>query len=398
MTNKELMRKATIVTDTFVDSGLSEEQASKFIDYVVDETSVKTKVRVEKFKASQRSIYKLGLADRVMVPKDEAADPGVRFGVTSTSIDLTPKRVTTPFELSDETISRTVGTGDVEDQVVRMMATQFANNLEQLLWDGHKTIGTARLQSDLVPGGSSTLYRLDSLIALFDGWLQLALANGHTVDAQNAPLEPLLLSRLLNAVPSKYKKDKSKWGFMASPEYAQAYAAYLSGRQDKAGTDALEGRIAKPFGVGLDEVALIDAQPYYAEHVVVNTDGTTATSLAHAPITSLVVTTSTLGVNPEAAYVLDTDYSADLTAGTITRLTGGDIGSGATVKVTYKTAGKVLASLWKNLIMAIGLDIKIKSQENIMKDVKEYAIHADVFCEFEEYDAVGLLMNLKSPY
>lgn len=395
MTNREFIQKATITTDTFVNAGLTTEQAAKFIDYVVDETTMKAKIRVEKFKASKREIYKLGVADRVMVPKIEAADPGVRFGVTSSTIALEPKRVTCPFELSEETLEQTVEGEDVEDRVIKMMATRFANNLEQFAWHGN-TLGPARLHSYLRPGGSSTLYMQDGLMALSNGWLKRA-ESGHVLDAQNGPITPDLLARLLNAIPEQYQKDERLMAFLASSQHARAYASYLSGRQDKVGTDALEGKVASPFGVDLEKIALLSAAPYYVEHVVLT--GTTPSALAHAPITNVVVTTSTLGINPEAAYILTTDYTVNLAAGTITRNGAGAISSGQTVKVTYQTGGKLMATLWKNIILAVGLDdLKIKRSENVIKDVQEYVIHASAQAMFEEEDAVGLLKNLKTPY
>jgi hypothetical protein len=152
----------------------------------------------------------------------------------------------------------------------------------------------------------------------------------------------------------------------------------------------------KPFGIQMAPVPLLPEDPLYSEDIVMNTDGTTPSNLSFAPVTELNVTTQTLGKVPEAAFIEGVDYSKDLTNGTVTRL-GGAIGSGATVKVTYRSAGRMLLSDPQNLILAIGRDIRIERARNIFKTVSEFAITARVYCTFEEDSAVVLVKNIKVP-
>jgi hypothetical protein len=230
---------------------------------------------------------------------------------------------------------------------------------------------------------------------LFDGWLKLA-ETGNVVDAANAEISPRLISRALRAMPNKFRKNRRDlWGFM-SWDHEQAYREGVSTRATGAGDSALAGTDVIPsFGVNLAPVSLLDAEPSYVEHVVLN--GTTPTALKHGPVTSLVVTSSTLGKPEEAAFVDVTDYVVDLAAGTVARNGGGSIGDGATVKVTYKTGGRAIITRPQNMIIAIGKDISIENDRNIYRRVNEFAIHAKVFCTFEETDAVVLLKNIKVP-
>lgn len=396
-TNKEVIEKATITTEALASAGkLNDEQANKFLDYVFDETGLKDLgIRMEKFRAENKDLDKINVADRVAVPADEAADPNIRRGVTTSKITLTPKDIMVPFEIGDLFKRHNIEGDGGEDHVVKLMATRLANNVEELWLDGN-ALGPARLESDLVDGGSSTLYRKDRYLGLFDGLLKRA-ESGHVVDAANAQMSPTLISKTFRAMPNKFRKDKKSLRLIMSWDHEMHYSEGIAARQTLAGDNVLGGGQAPSFGVPFGPLSLMDAEPIYTEHVTVNTDGTTATALTYAPITNVVVTPTTISRNPIAAYIEGTDYSVDLTNGTITRLGGGSIGSGATVKVTYYTAGRMILTKPMNIIIAIGLDISIEKQRNIYKRINEFAIHASAFATFEEVDATVLLKNVQVP-
>lgn len=284
----------------------------------------------------------------------------------------------------------------MEDHIIKMMARQFANDLDELALDGN-TLGPARLESDLFLGGSSTLYIKDAYIGLQQGFLKLA-ESGNVVDAENAAIGPTLFNKTLLSMPTKFRKNKALIKYLLSPDHEQGYRKAIGDRATASGDRALESQAnLTPFGVEMMPVPMLDKDPYYAENSVANTDGTTATQLTHEPITDLVLTPTTLGDTPEAAYTLGVDYTQDLTNGTWTRLAGQAIGSGATIKATYKTAGKLMLTSPKNLVIGIGLDITIERDRNIYKKVNEYAIHAAVAVAIEEATAIVLLKNIQDP-
>jgi hypothetical protein len=399
LSNKELIEKATITTDAIADAGkLNPEQADRFIDFVIDETSMKNMVRVVKFRGEQRLIEKINVANRVAVPAAEAADPNVRRGVTTSKVTLQPEEIMVPFELGDLLKDENIEGDDVEEHIIKMMATRFANNIEQLWWNGN-AVGSAKLEEDLFEGGSGSLYIRDSYFALFNGWLELAEAS-NIVDAQGAVLSPNLFSRALNAMPNKFKKMKQLLKWIISWDHEQVYRETVSSRATSKGDDMLAAVGTVPaFGVMLIPVSLLDSEPEYVEDSVANSDGSTPTALSHAPITNLVLTTQTLGSSPEAAYVVGAgnDYTVDETNGTWTRLTGGNIGSGATVKASYQTGGRFMLTDPKNLIAAIGKEITLEKDRNIFKRVNEFALTAKVHCEIEETTAVVLVKNVAPP-
>jgi hypothetical protein len=397
MTNQELMEKAAIVTGNMANAGLlNAEQSNKFIDYVIDETTMKNMVRVVRFRNSQRLIEKINVANRVAVPKAEATDPRVRRGVSTSKVTLEHHELMVPFEISDDVKDENIEGDSVEDHIIKMMATRLANNIEELYWDGN-TLGPAALESDMVEGGSGTLYVRDNYLGLFQGWLKAAEA-GHVLDALNGNVTKTLLSRALKEMPTKFRKNKAAMKFMMSPNHEQDYLDHVATRATMAGDAALADRGMVPsYGVGIVPVSLLQPEPGYVEDSVANTDGVTPTQLSFAPISDLVLTTQTLGDAPEAAYIEGTDYTVDAANGTWTRLGPGAIGAGATVKATYNTAGRILLTMPQNMIVAIGREVRIERARNIFKTVNEFAITVKVFCTFEETDAVVLVKNVANP-
>jgi hypothetical protein len=397
MSNADLIQKATVTTAALANAGkLNPLQANRFIDFVVDESMMKDMVRIARFSSEEMLIEKIGVGRRVAVPKEEAADPGVRRGVTTSKVTLRPVEIMVPFEIGDLVQEYSIeGKGTMEQTVMRLMAKALANNLEELYWEGNAN-GPAVLEGDIIDGGSPTLYRKDTYLALYNAWLKQAEA-GNVVDAQNAEIAQAVFGKALRAMPRKFKRMRNRLRWFLSDNHEQRYREGLSARQTALGDAAVNSADSpKPFGIQMAPVPLLPEDPLYSEDIVMNTDGTTPSNLSFAPVTELNVTTQTLGKVPEAAFIEGVDYSKDLTNGTVTRL-GGAIGSGATVKVTYRSAGRMLLSDPQNLILAIGRDIRIERARNIFKTVSEFAITARVYCTFEEDSAVVLVKNIKVP-
>lgn len=395
MTNQELMEKAAITTANLANAGLLEpEQSNRFVDYVIDESSMMDRARIIRFRAAQRLIEKLNVSGRVAVPKAEAVDPMIRRGVQSSKVTLEHHEIMVPFEIGDIVKEEGIEGDDVEDTIVRLMSRRFSNNVEELFWDGN-TVGPAQTEDQLVEGGSSTLYVKDAYLAMFNGWLAAA-QSGHVVDAAGDAMSPALMSRAIQAMPNKFKRNKAALKFWMSWDHEQAYRESVSSRATKSGDTALAATGNLPaFGIEMVPVSLLNSEPLVCENSVANTDGTTPTALSFGPITDVVITPTTLGDNPQAAYIEDTDYTVDYANGTWTRLT--TIGSGATVKVTYRAAGMMLLTPPSNLLICLGRDVKVESQRNIFRGTTEYAVSAKVFCTFEETDAVVVVKNIAVP-
>lgn len=383
--NEELVQKAVITTDALAATGkLNPAQSDKFIDFVIDETVLKNNARVVKFRNESLDIDKIGIGGRVAFPKAEAQDPGLRRSVTTSKITLTPKEIIVPFELSDNFKEVNLEGDEVEDHIIRMMATQLANDLEELYILGD-LLGPSILEGDYKDGGSTTEYVLDAYLKLQDGWSRLA-DSGNIVDAQAANIGLSIFGKMLRAMPTKFRRNKRMLRWFLSPDLWQLYLEKLATRATALGDAATSGGEHGPFGVAAVEVPLWDLQPKVVQHVVL--PGTTAVSLRFGPVANEVVTTETLGSTPEAAFVEATDYDMDFANGTIARNGGGSIGDGDTVKITYDANPQILLTHMNNFIVGIGRDIRIEKDRDIYKGVNQYAITAKVSVELEEITAV----------
>ena len=393
-TTEEIVRKAAITTDDLASAGkLNDAQADKFIDYVIDVTGIGDYTRVVRFRNENYNIEKIGVGNRVTVPAAEARDPAVRRGITTSKVTLSPVEIMTPFEIGDSFKEINVEGESVEDHIVKMMATQMGNDSEELQINGD-TLGRAALESDLIDGGSSSDYIKDSFMGLFNGWLRKA-DSAHLVDISGQAISSNVFSRMLNAMPSKYKRDRRNLVFLCSQELEQNYRERISTRGTPSGDQAINSSDSMtPFGIPLKGLPLFENYPVTVQHMVLT--GTTVAALRYGPIQSgtLVVTTSTLGGAPEEAFVEDTDYTVDYTTGTIVRVTGSAIGSGTLVKVTYRAYPQIVLTHKQNLIVAVGRDIRIEKDRDIFKRVNQYAITSKLDVQYETTDAVVKAYNI----
>jgi hypothetical protein len=390
MDNRELLRKAVITTDALATAGkLNPAQADKFIDYVVDETVLKNNARVVRFRNESLDIDKIGIGRRVAFPKSEAADPGLRRGITTSKVSLTPREICVPFEIGDIVKEVNIEGDALEDHVIKLMATQMANDIEELYINGD-TVGPAILESDYKEGGSTTQYVLDKYLELMNGWFRLS-DDAHVYDAEGANIGLSVFNAMLRQMPTKFRRNKAALRFFMSPDMAQIYAEKIATRATPLGDAAAGGGSHNPFGVPIVEVPLLDFYVPVVQHITLAASATVA--LRYKPVVAVVVSKETLGNSPEVPYTEDTDYSVDYANGTITNLDVG-IGDGDTVKVSYTANPQILLTHQSNFIVGIGRDVRIEKDRDIYKGVNQYNITAKLAVEFEEDDAIVKGINI----
>lgn len=390
ISNEQLVEKAVITADAIAASGkLNPAQSDRFLDYVVDETVLKNNARIVRFRNETLDIDKIGIGTRAAVPANEAVDPGIRRGITTSKISLTPREIMVPVEIGDTFREINIEGDDVEDHIMRLFARQLGNDLEELYMIGD-TLGPAAVESEIVPSGGSD-YIKDTYLALQNGWQKLA-DDGHIVDAEGQNIGLSLFSRALRALPTKFRRNKKALRWFMSPDLWQVYLEKLSTRATPLGDAASTGTEHGPFGISAVPVPLWDFQAKVVEHLVLN--GTTATALKHANVSDVVVHDSSLSNVPTAPYIEDTDYTLDAAAGTVARIGGAGIGDGDTVKVTYSAAPQLILTHQSNFIVGIGREVRIEKDRDIYKRVNQYAITAKVSVNFEEVDALVKVKNI----
>lgn len=393
--DKDRVQKALIATDALAAAGkLNPEQADKFIDYIIDQSMLKNNARVVRFKPEQMEINKLGLAKRVAMPAAEARDPAHRRGISTSKIVLQPREIIVPFEISDTVLEVNLEGPALQDHIIQMMGKQTANDLEDLYINADVT-GPAILESDYIEGGDATKYVLDSYMALLTGWLRRA-DSGHLYDAAGANIGSTVFSRMLNQMPTKFRRNRKDLRFYISPDLEQLYREKVSTRATQVGDSALQSeQVLTPFGVPMVVAPLFPFQPKIVEHVTLPALPGTAT-LRYKPVVSgsEVVTLTTLAGTPVAKYSSATDYELDPATGIIKLRIGSSIPGGTVVKVTYNAQPQMMLTHPNNFVVAIGRDIRIEKDRDIFKRVNQYVITLKVDVQFEETDAIVKGVNI----
>lgn len=390
--SEEMLQKAVITTENIANAGkLNPLQATKFVDYVADLTGLSKNVRMVSFTNESMEINEVSLGNRVAMSHREAADPQRRRGVSHSKIALTPFEIVVPIEISERYLAHNLQGRSMEDYVIELMARQFANDREDLFINGN-TLGPASFESDLFTGGSTTGVVKDDYLAGQMGWSELA-EGGTIIDAQNANISPALFSKAMQELPEKYQRDAAAMRFLLPTILDHKYNEKISQRQTAGGDTALSGGVSSSFGIPRVKVPLWSFYPSVTEHVVLT--GTTAVQLKNLPIHEVIaVAPSTLDLTPTTPYVEDTDYTMDLALGTIARIGGAGISDGATVKITYKAQPQMLFTNLNNLIVGVGLDIEILRDQDIYKNVKQYAMHCRVGVQIQNVEAIVKVKNI----
>lgn len=397
LSNKEILEKAVITTAEIVQAGrLNDAQADRFIDFVIDVTGLQGRVRVVRFRNDKMDIDKIGVGRRVAVPKKEAVDPGVRRRIKTSKVTLQPEEIMVPWELSDEFVTENLEGEVVEDTIMRLMATQLSNDLEELYIQGDK-LGPVRYESELIDGGSATDVIVDTYLQLQDGWLKRAGAS-HIVDNDGINISHQVFSDMIVEMPSKFKRNKRNLKFFSSDTTEQLFRNNLASRATGLGDSAATSELnLRPFGVELVPLALLPQTPLITEHVTLS--GTTPVALKNKNIVpgSDIVVLQAINANPKTPvtpFVNGIDYTLDNAAGTLVRLGGGSISDPSDVKISYLAESQLFLTEFRNLILGLGRDIRMERDRNIFASTTEFAITTRVAVEIEEADAVVLGINV----
>ena len=397
LSNEELVRKAQITTDVIVASGkLSDAQADAFIDFVFDESILGSITRITRFRNENLIIDKIGVGQRVAVPKEEARDPGVRRGITASKVTITPTEVMVPFEISDTFKDVNLEGDTIEEKIIRLFARQTNNDLEELYIHGDTT-GYMAVENDLFPGGSTSDLIADAYLALTNGFVRKA-EGGNVVDLGGANISSNVFSRMLNAMPTKFKRDRSRLRWLMAVELEQLWRERISTRATGLGDQALmTDTPVMPYGIPAIPVPLLQ---FYVPQVEVKafTGSGTTIQLDYAPIQAgsvTVVADADAGSIPTTPFIDTTDYVVDATLGTVTHAGGGSaIGTTESVRITYNSFPQIVLTHMDNLILAIGRDIRLERDRDIFKGVNQFALTVKVDVQIEELTAVVLGTNI----
>lgn len=244
-----------MVDTTLIGSGgggiLNVEQANRFIDYMVDQTVLTREVRFIRMNGPSREIDRIHLGTRKVRKATEGTNDGVNAEPTFDKIAMQTVKVRLDWELTTESLEDNIEGDALEDHIARLMAAQFANDLEDLYINGDVT-------------------ETDPLLMTLEGWRKRALNGAHVVSnpAQSATykLSKETFNTAIKAMPQKYLQRRADLRFYCSTSPIQDFLNGLTDRSTPLGDAVIFGTPGgatgggmtniRPFGVGLMEVPL----------------------------------------------------------------------------------------------------------------------------------------------
>jgi len=195
------------------------EQARRFIDYVWDATVLAKDGRRVTMRANTMELEKVNVGERVIRAAAQADPTFTNAGATFSRVELTTKKIRLDWEVSTEALEDNIEGGALEDHLVRLMTTAFANDIEDLAING-------------LGSGS------DSFLSIMEGFVNRATtgaAHESVVTVVNNAWTTPVIQDLILAIPRKYRAINNNLKFYA-------------------GTDAFQG-IVKNNGTLADAIA-----------------------------------------------------------------------------------------------------------------------------------------------
>jgi hypothetical protein len=184
---------------------LAPEQARRFIDYVWDGTVLAKDGRRVTMRANTIEIEKVNVGERVIRAAAQADPTFTNTGATFTKVELTTKKIRLDWEVSTESLEDNIEGGALEDHLVRLMTSAFANDIEDLAINGDGTTG--------------------AFLSIMDGFVNKALSSGDAHEAlvtvTNNTWSTEVMQNIILAMPRKYRAVKNNLKFYAGTDVFQ---------------------------------------------------------------------------------------------------------------------------------------------------------------------------------
>jgi len=289
------MENLTLNPLTQAGGTLLAEQSRQFLDYIFDQMVLGNDGRRQVMRANTAEFDKIQVGTRLIRKASQASenifDAGagtigfVNRGAQFTKVEIVTTKFRLDYELSTEGLEDNIEGSALEDHIVRLMASQFGNDLEDIAINGLAAQGTASYAGTTYP------FTLDGFVALADG----AAGGTHfgaaatittasqfftaatTAGALKTGSAVVFFENLYNALGRKYKARRGDLKFYASTKNVQTLltdlralgsggvpediaSGVLRGTQPRVGGPA--GMVTSIYGIPVMEV------PLYPDHYV----------------------------------------------------------------------------------------------------------------------------------
>lgn len=230
LSNEELLQKASMSTSNFGGAGeapLTVQQVEEFMRLAITPQVMLSDVKKVNSSAAKWQESKIDFENRIM----RAGSEGDRLGdsdryVAATGIvEISTVLIHGELRVTDEVMEDQVEGSGFGDTLMAGIAERVGSDVEYLFVNGDTTnVG-------------------DTYLVLQDGWFKQAQgAGGNVVDATaNAYDYKSVLSKLITALPNRFKRDLPNMRFYAPTRFVEMYRNILADRGTGGGDLWLEG-------------------------------------------------------------------------------------------------------------------------------------------------------------
>lgn len=248
----EQMVKTQITTTTMDQTVLNRVQIKAFIDEVVNESVLLSNIRVARRNEPSGEINRLYFDQPVT---EDASITHHEHAPSETTVNFDTVKLRSTFDITSDYMEDIAHLSPMSARraIAQMFAKQIANDIEQLGIEGDDSL-------------SDDGTRTARLLKANDGFIQLMSDNvpsAQQIDVAGAGPSKALYFDMLNAMPTKYMRDKKGLKFIVSPYMVLDWVETVSERATGYGDAAVEGKVYAPTGIKFLEVPLMPTDLRY---------------------------------------------------------------------------------------------------------------------------------------
>lgn len=241
MDNETLIQKTLTSSDYFSGGELNPEQQDRFVQFVKKFSVLLKMARVERMTRPKMEVDKMHVGEPITESADENVFSGYVQRPKFNQIELSAKKVRSAWNMTTESIQGNIEQDRIEDSLMEIMTQRITTDLEMLSISGDTSLT-----------GTDPVERL---LKRLDGW-DIQTDSAHIVDASGLNISKEIFSEMKRRMPKQYKNDP-ELRFFVSDAIWNDWVQDIADRGTPIGDQALEGYVAKPFGVPLVNIPLI---------------------------------------------------------------------------------------------------------------------------------------------
>ena len=265
--NKELLSKEKFIKATSLAAmpniELDPEEASKFIDYVVDESFWDKNARIEKMAKNEKNIRYMGYdaSKRFLKPADTFASSDYIKTFSEGKITLSSKKLRGCAVVYDDDLEDNIEGQAFADHLMKIIAKRVANELDEIYYVSNTT-STGFTATDarhifngfryhLLHGSPPDSGTLPGAATELDASSTGTFTNAGKIAERNATtgVWEFKFAKMLSSLPSQYKvQGLGNLRFFCNDIVASDYIEALSSRGTVLGDSAILGKAPLSFG------------------------------------------------------------------------------------------------------------------------------------------------------